>query len=126
VFEPGRITIQYVTTGLPTFCAAAIAFVESTGVDDEEKNRLCPPVVFSGHASDLVQFAYSAMQGQVARARDEAVGPWSAASRLNPAQAAHDHMDDPDVAESLAFMTEHSPAALKNLERVTAMGAGDR
>ncbi len=126
VFEPGRITIQYVTTGLPTFCAAAIAFVESTRVHDEEKNRLCPPVVFSGNASDLVRFAYSAMQGQVARARDEAVGPWSAASRLNPAQAAPDHMDDPDVAESLAFMTEHSRAALKNLERVTAMSAGAR
>ena len=117
MFEPGRITIQYVTTGLIPFCAAAIAFVESTGVPDEEKNRLCPPVVFSGDAADLVRFAYSAMQGQVARARDEAVGPWSAASRLNPAQAAPDHMDDPDVAESLAFMTEHMQAALENLER---------
>ena len=122
VFEPGRITIQYVTTGLIPWCAATIAVVESTGVDDEEKNRLCPPVVFSGDAADLVRFAYSAMQGQVARARDEAVGPWSAASRLNPAQAALDHIDDPDVAESLAFMKEHTQAALRNLERVTAIG----
>jgi hypothetical protein len=116
VFEPGRITIQYVTTGLIPWCAATIAVVESTGVPDEEKNRLCPPVVFSGDAADLARFAYCAMQGQVARARDEVVGPWSAASRLNPGQAALEHTDDPDVAESRAFVAEHLPAALSNLE----------
>ena len=125
VFEPGRITIQYVTTGLIPWCAATIAVVESTGVPDEEKNRLCPPVVHSGDAADLVRFAYSAMQGAVARAGDEVVGPWSAASRLNPAQAAPDHMDDTDVAESLAFMKEHLQAALNNLERAAAVESRD-
>ena len=113
-------------SGFLPWCAATIGFVESTGLHDEEKNRLCPPVVFSGDAADLARFAYSAMQGQVARARDEAVGPWSAASRLNPARAALDHIDDADVAESLAFMIEHTRSALKNLERVTAGGAGAR
>ena len=125
VFEPGRITIQYVATGLIPLCAAAIAVIESTGVPDEEKNRLCPPVVFTGDAADLVRFAYSAMQGQVARAGDETVGPWSTASRLNPAQAAPDHMDDPDVAESLAFVTEHRQAALENLERAASVESPD-
>ena len=125
VFEPGRITIQYVTTGLIPWCAATIAVVESTGVDDEEKNRLCPPVVFSGDAADLVRFAYSAMQGQLARARDEVVGPWSAASRLNPGQAALEHIDDPDVAESLAFTKEHTQAALRNLERAAVVDSRD-
>ncbi len=125
VFEPGRITIQYVTTGLIPWCAATIAVVESTGLDDEEKNRLCPPVVFSGDAADLVRFAYGAMQGQVARARDEVVGPWSAASRLNPGQAALEHIDDADVAESRAFMIEHLPAALKNLESAAAVESRD-
>ena len=100
MFEPGRITIQYVAIGPHTVVRRRdCGFIESTGIHDEEKNRLCPPVVFTGDVADLVRFAYSAMQGQVARAGDEAVGPWSAASRLNPAQAAPDHMDDPDVAE---------------------------
>src|SRR5262245_53993280 len=125
VFEPGRITIQYVTTGLIPWCAAMIAVVESTGRDDEEKNRLCPPVVFSGDASDLVRFAYTAMRGQVARAGDEVVGPLSAASRLNPAQAAREHADDADVAESLAFAKEHTQAALRNLERAAAVESDD-
>jgi hypothetical protein len=121
VFEPGRITIQYVTTGLIPWCAATIAVVESSGVPEEEKNRLCPPVVFSGDAGDLARFAYRAMQGQVARSRDEVVGPWSAASRLNPGQAALEHLDDPDVAESRAFISEHLPAALENLAVAAAV-----
>jgi hypothetical protein len=126
VFAPGRITIQYVTVGFLPWCAATIGFVESTDLGDEEKNRLCPPVVFSGAVADLPRLAYAAMQGQAARVRDEAVGPWSAASRLNPARAAFDHLDDTDVGESLAFMIEHTRAALKNLERITAVGLDAR
>src|SRR5262249_8976325 len=39
VFAPGRITIQYVNVGFLPWCAATIGFVESTGLDDEERNR---------------------------------------------------------------------------------------
>jgi hypothetical protein len=126
VFESGRITIQYLTVGLIPWGAATIAFVESTDLLDEEKNRLCPPVVFSGDSADLAQLAYAAMQGQVARVRHEQVGPWSTATRLNPARAALDHIDAADVAESLAFMIEHTHDALKNLERTTAVPAAPR
>jgi putative NAD(P)-binding protein len=123
VFEPNRVTIQYVAVGFLPWCAATIGFVESTGLDHEEKNRLCPPVVFSGDAADLPQLAYAAMQGQVARVRHEAVEPWNAASRLNPAQAALSHIDQPDVVESLTFIVEHTRDALKNLQRATTAEA---
>jgi len=115
VFAADRITIQYVAAGFLPWCAATIGFVESTSLDDEEKNRLCHPVVFTGNAADLAQLAYAAMQGQVARFRHETVGPWDTRSRLNPARAAVDRLDDPDVAESLAYMIEHTRDALKNL-----------
>ncbi len=123
VFERDRITIQYVAVGFLPWCAATIGFVESSGLDEEKKNRLCPPVVFSGDVADLARLAYAAMQGQVARVRHEAVGPWSAESRLNPAQAALDHIDEADVADSLAFVVEHTRDALKNLERTTTVAA---
>jgi NAD(P)-binding Rossmann-like domain len=123
VFEPGRITLQYVAVGFMPWCAATIAFVEATGLPDEEKNRLCPPVLFSGDAADLPRLAYPAMKGLVRRARHELVGPWNTASRLNPAQAALEHIDDTDVAESLAFMIEHTRDALENLERTAAVPA---
>jgi hypothetical protein len=120
VFEQGRITIQYVTVGFLPWCAATVGFVESTDLDDDEKNRLCPPVVLSGDVADVMRIAYPAMRGQVARVRDETVGPWNAACRLNPARAALDHLDEPDVAESLAFMIEHTRPALENLAAVAA------
>jgi len=123
VFEPGRITIQYVAVGFLPWCAATIAFIESTGLDHEEKNRLCPPVVFSGDAADLARLAYPALQGLVARARHEAVGPWNAASRLNPSRAALDHIDEADVAESLASLVEHTRPAFENLRRAGAATA---
>jgi hypothetical protein len=66
------------------------------------------------------------MQGQVARVRHETVGPWNAATRLNPAQAALDHIDDEGVADSLAFMIEHTRDALKNLERTASLAAHGR
>ncbi|MGZ4317053.1 MAG: hypothetical protein ACXVRS_14660 [Gaiellaceae bacterium] len=65
-------------------------------------------------------------RGTVARVRHEAVGPWNATSRLNPARAALDHVDDADVTESLAFMIEHTREALKNLERTATVAVRDR
>ena len=124
VYEPGRITIQYIAVGLLPWSAATIAFIEATGAPDGEKNRLCPPVVFSGDADDLPTLAYAAMRGLVARARDEEVGPWQASSRLNPARAAVDHLDEAEVAASLALLLERTPAALENLGRVI-IGTGD-
>jgi NAD(P)-binding Rossmann-like domain len=118
VFETGRITIQYLAVGLLPWSAVTIGFVESTGRDDDAKNRLCPPVVLSGDAADLARLAHAAMQGQVARFRDEEVGPWTVASRLNPGRGALDRMEDPDVADPLAFVIEHTRGALDNLGRI--------
>ena len=124
VFDGGHITLQFVAVGFLPWSAATIGFVESTELPDKEKNGLCPPVVFSGDVADLLELAYAAMQGQAARARRELVGPWNAASRLNPARALLEHVHDPDVADSLASMKEHARAALENLRRATtASGA---
>ena len=120
VFDGGHITIQFVAVGFLPWSAATIGFVESTDLGEDEKNRLCPPVVFSGDVADLPQLAYTAMLGQVARTRDELVGPWNAASRLNPTRALLDHTDDPDVVASLTSVIEHTRAALENLQRVAA------
>jgi cation diffusion facilitator CzcD-associated flavoprotein CzcO len=120
VFDGGRITIQFVAVGFLPWSAATIGFVESTHLSEEEKNRLCPPVVFSGDVTDLPELAYAAMRGQVARARHELIGPWNAATRLNPAGALLEHIDEPDVADSLTAVIEHTREALENLQRVAA------
>jgi putative NAD(P)-binding protein len=120
VFEHGQITIQFVAVGFLPWSAATIAFVESRKLSEEENNRLCPPAVFSGAVADLPELAYAAMRGQVARVRHELVGPWNATSRLNPASALLEHIDEPDVVASLTVAIEHTREALANLQRLTA------
>jgi hypothetical protein len=126
VFEPGRVTIQYVTVGLIPWSGATIGFVESLGIDNEEKNRLSPPVVFSGYVADLLRLAHAGLKGQTARAANSAVAAWNRTSRLNPASAAADHMDDPRIAEALSSVRTHTEAALQNLERRATVGVGSR
>jgi hypothetical protein len=123
VFQPDRVTIQYVTVGFLPWSAATIALLETMGLDDEEKNRLCPPVVFSGNVGDLLRLAHAGMSGQTARSADEAVSTWTRASRLNPAEAVGEHLDDPVVTEALARIRTHSEAALQNLARRASGGA---
>lgn len=123
VFDGGRVTIQFAAVGFLPWSAASIGFVESTELSDEEKNRLCPPVVFSGDVAELPALARTAMQGQVARARHELVGPWNAATRLNPASALLEHIDDAAVAASLTFVLEHTRDALENLTNGPVSGA---
>jgi hypothetical protein len=113
-----------VTVGLIPWSGATIGFVESIGSDDEEKNRLCPPVVFSGDVADLLRLAHAGMKGQTARAANSAVAAWNRASRLNPASAAADHMDDRRIAEALSSLRTNTEAALRNLERRVTVGAG--
>ena len=118
VFEPGRITLQYVTLGFVPWGAATIGAVEAIKDDDETKNRLCPPVVFSGHAADMLRFAHAGMQGLMARGADPEIAEWTEACRLNPSQGAAGHADDPRVTDAFASMGVSLGPALDNLQRL--------
>lgn len=117
VFEPGRITLQYVTLGFVPWGAATIGAVEALKDDDETKNRLCPPVVFSGHAADILQFASAGMQGLVARGADAEIAAWNRTCRLDPARDAVAHLDDARVADAFQTMAATLGPALANLQR---------
>ena len=47
LWQPDKIRLQTIRVGFPCFCAALAGFVEATRDDDRERNRLCPPNVFS-------------------------------------------------------------------------------
>ena len=119
VFEPGRITLQYVNHGYVPWGAATIAAVEVMKDDDETKNRLCPPVIFSGHVADILRFAKAGMLGIAARGADPEIAAWIEACRLNPARDAAAHLDDPRVTDAFTVMGDHFFPALENLDRLT-------
>ena len=118
VFEPGRITLQYVTLGFVPWGAATIGAVEAMKDDDETKNQLCPVVIFSGHVADILRFAKAGMQGTTARATDPEIAAWTDACRLNPGRNASAHLDDPRVTDAFTVIGDHLFPALENLNRL--------
>jgi hypothetical protein len=120
IFEPGRITLQYVTIGIVPYSAATTGAVEAMRDDDDDKNRLCPVVVFTGLASDLLRIAYQGMTGLAARGAESDLAEWDSRCRLNPARGASDHLDDPRVPAAFQVMAENYGAAMRNLSDAVA------
>ena len=121
VFEPGRITIQLVTIGIVPWSAATIGAVEALRDDDTDKNLLCPPLTFTGNVADTLALLHTGMTGLIARSSERDVAAWNAGCRLDPARAAGERMDDPEVASALASMADNIGPAMQNLaDRVTA------
>jgi hypothetical protein len=116
IFERDRITLQYVTLGIVPWGAATVGKVEAARDDDAEKNRLCPPLVFTGNASDLLRFAHVGMTGLMARSAESDLAAWTDRCRLNPAMAATERMDDPRVANAYASLATSIGPAMQNLE----------
>ena len=117
IFAPDRITLQYVTvTGAP-FSAATVAVVEATREDDAEKNRLCPPITFSGRAADLLGFAHAGMSGLFARTAESDLAAWTEGCRLNPAAGAAARMGEPQVAAAFTRLVSSFGPAMQNRGR---------
>jgi hypothetical protein len=115
VWTPEAITVQPVRAGFPCFGAALVGYVEATVDDDAEKNRLCPPSVFS---STLAQWARMQVLG--ARAlrsftSDPRVRAWSDRTVLNPARLPEEALDSPAVAEALERAGHHREPGLARL-----------
>jgi hypothetical protein len=121
IFAPGRITLQYVTIGFIPWSAATVGVVEATRDDTDEKNRLCPPVTFTGDIDDVFALAHAGMTGVFARAAEPDLAAWTDSCRLNPASAAASRSDDPQVMEAFMSLATHVEDAMRNLtDRVAA------
>jgi hypothetical protein len=124
VFEPGRITIQLVTIGVVPWAAATVGAVEALRDDDTDKNRLCPPLTFTGNIADTLAMAHAGMTGLIARSVERDLAAWNAGCRLDPARAAAERADDPDVASAFAAIADGIGPAMRNLsERIDAAAA---
>jgi hypothetical protein len=115
IFDGRRVTLQYVTLGIVPWSAATIGAVEARRDDDVERNRLCPPLSFSGRAADLLTMAHAGMAGMLARGAEPDLAAWAEACRLNPARGAADRLDDPAVADAYATIGAHVGEAMRNL-----------
>ncbi len=116
IFEPGRITLQQVRTCQPTFNAALLAFVESTGRDDVHKNRVCPPNPYPDAATDWIGAGAISGRAQDAWLREPDLVEWLGHCRLDAVRGLGDHLTEPRVQSALALYANNAEPAAANLE----------
>lgn len=116
VFEPDRITVQYIIApGVVPFSAAITAYIEATRDDDAEKNRLCPPNPITGDAEDYIRNLLISQRTRAAWQEESDLQEWIRGCRLRFDQAIDEHLDDPSVLERIAG---HREPAIDNLDRL--------
>ena len=84
VFEDGLITLQSVQSPLLPFSAAMTAYVEAHYATDEEKNRLCKPVILADTPAQWVPSFLGNLMNQFAWAQEPALNTWVTDNRLDP------------------------------------------
>ena len=117
VFEPDRITLQYIHTPV-SFSAALTAYVEATRDDDAEKNRLCPSTPFTSDAADMIQFELTRLRARAALREEPDIEEWLQRCRIGWVQGIEDHLDDPRMQDALERIEENGGPAVANLERL--------
>ncbi len=86
VFQGSRVVLQMVRACQPVFSAALIAKVEASwpdAADDARKNELCTVVPMPGPGLRWLEMLAANMANQQRWTRDEVLGPWLVASRLD-------------------------------------------
>jgi hypothetical protein len=106
VFESKRIAPQPVRNCSPTFKAAFTASIESLAMNDEEKNKLCPPNRYPNTAAEWLScFAASARAHELWDKVPE-ISQWMEATRLNVARGIGEHLNEPLMMEALALLEQ--------------------
>jgi hypothetical protein len=121
IFEPGRITLQCISTAFPTFNAAVIGYLEaSLGDDEAAKSRLSPTNRYPDAATDWIPN----MRGQLESLRlwneQPEIAAWLESSRLNIARGMVEKASEPRMAEAITRLLTHTERAVTNLERLHA------
>jgi hypothetical protein len=124
IFEPGRITLQCISTAFPTFNAAVIGYLEgSRGDDAVAKSDLSPTNRYPDAAKDWLPN----MVGQLESLRlwngQPDMAAWLESSRLNIARGMFEKSGEPRMGEAITRLLTYSEPAVANLGRLDAGAA---
>ncbi len=126
VWAPDAIRVQPVRAGFPCFGAALIGYVESTRVDDAEKNRVCPPSPYGDSPADWCRM--QAIGGAAARSfgAERDIRAWADTVALNPAAVPPDQAGRPEVVEALTRFRAVVEDGLAGCRRLAAAAPPSR
>jgi hypothetical protein len=120
IFEPGRVTIQPFLVGFACYQFAMLGMLDATVESDDEKNRLCPPIVFPDDNEDYLRALLSSLIGDRLRAANPTLANWVKSTRLNPISGVAAHGDDPRVVDARERIDRFGAAAAENLQTLLA------
>jgi len=126
IFAEGRITLQPIRTGLIPFNAALIGYVEASGRDIREKNRLCPPNRLPDVPLDWVRGLLVEMAADRAWSKEPDLARWLETARLNVSRELRGHGDEPLVRAAVARFRANAGPGVENLGRLLAGAAAAR
>jgi hypothetical protein len=115
IFEPGRITLQCIRTGLQPFNAALTAYVEIARDDIAEKNRLCPPNRQPNTPSDWIRGTLIQWTADREWSKHVDLAEWLDRSRLNASRGLSSHLGEPRVQEAMGRFVSNVNRATANL-----------
>ncbi|MBI2378140.1 MAG: NAD(P)-binding protein [Deltaproteobacteria bacterium] len=123
IFEKDRVTIQPYQWGFACYSAALLGVVEANIESDEEKNALCPPMLYWDKNEDYLSAFLATMIGDQSRSKHPALAPWIKTTRLNPANGLAAYRDRPDVKETRERIKRSGLPAAINAQTLLAHGS---
>jgi hypothetical protein len=114
IFTDDTITLQPITRVSLSLSAALTGFVEASGRDTSEKNRLCRANAWPQTPFDFVRHLLTGMKTEMEWLSAPDVGEWVEASRLNLVRGINEDPDRTRVAGLQSrFLTALGPALTK-------------
>ncbi len=120
IFAEGRITPQPIRTGLVPFNAALVGFVEASGRDLVEKNRLCPPNRLPDVPIDWVRGTLISLSADYGWSKEADIREWLETARLNPTRGIRRRGDDLQVQRASKRFADNVRPALAKLQQFLA------
>jgi hypothetical protein len=101
IWRPEAITVQPVRAGFPCFGAALTGYVEATRDSDEDKNRICPPSVYSDNPNGWGRMQALGYRATQAFMSEPDIRRWAHGVALNPARIPPGSAHTPALADAL-------------------------
>jgi hypothetical protein len=120
IWAPDAVRLQTIRAGFPCFNAALAGYVEATRDDDRERNRLCPPNVFSDSLASWARMQVRGSQATRIFGAEGDIAEWANGCALNPARVDPNRRDDPALRAASARLADHAEQGLIRLTELSA------
>jgi len=123
MFEGRRMTVQPTMFATGPYMFAFLGVVEAMLDDDDDKNRLCEPIIDWRTDTEFLAAFRARMNVDLVASAYPELARWMKSTRLNPTSGIRAYIDDPAVVDARATVKQHAPGAVANLHKLLAQAA---